>query len=57
MIGNKQLIIIDVGGRSSDIIVFENKVIIDIKTIPIGMLNIYQEIIDYVNSKYTESYK
>lgn len=56
-IGNKQLIIIDIGGRSSDIIVFEEKVIIDVKTIPVGMLNIYQEIIDYINSKYTESLK
>jgi plasmid segregation protein ParM len=44
-----------VGGRTTDIVVFENKTIIDIKTIPVGMLNIYQEIIDYVNSKYTES--
>lgn len=54
-IGNKQLIIIDVGGRTTDIVVFENKTIIDIKTIPVGMLNMYQEVIDYVNSKYTES--
>lgn len=57
MIGNKQLIIIDIGGRSTDIIIFENKVIIDVKTIPVGMLNIYQQIIDYINSKYTESLK
>lgn len=57
MIGNKQLIIIDVGGRSTDIIVFENGVIVNVKTIPVGMLNIYQEIVDYVNSKYTESLK
>lgn len=55
MVGNKQLIIIDIGGRTTDIIVFENKKIIDVKTIAIGMLNIYQEIIDSVNSKYTES--
>ena len=54
-IGNKQLIIIDIGGRTTDIIVFQNKVIIDVKTIPIGMLNIYQEIIDTVNTQYTES--
>ncbi|OSA98087.1 UNVERIFIED_ORG: ATPase [Clostridium botulinum] len=54
-IGNKQLIIIDIGGRTTDIIVFQNKIIIDVKTIPIGMLNIYQEIIDTVNTKYTES--
>lgn len=55
MIGNKQLIIIDIGGRTTDIVVFEGKKIIDVKTIPVGMLNIYQEIIDYVNSEYTES--
>ncbi len=54
-IGNKQLIIIDIGGRTTDIIVFQNKIIIDVKTIPIGMLNIYQEIIDTVNTQYTES--
>ncbi|NFN14575.1 ParM/StbA family protein [Clostridium botulinum] len=54
-IGNKQLIIIDIGGRTTDIIVFQNKIIIDVKTIPIGMLNIYQEIIDTVNTQHTES--
>lgn len=54
-IGNKQLIIIDIGGRTTDIIVFQNKVITDVKTIPIGMLNIYQEIIDTVNTQHTES--
>ncbi|NFN94552.1 hypothetical protein FDB28_10730 [Clostridium botulinum] len=53
--GNKQLIIIDIGGRTTDIIVLENKVIVDVKTIPIGMLNIYQEIVDIVNTKFTES--
>lgn len=54
-VGDKQLIIIDIGGRTTDIIVFENKKIVDVKTIPVGMLNIYQEIIDTVNTKYTES--
>lgn len=54
-IGNKQLIIVDIGGRTTDIIVFQNKIIIDVKTIPIGILNIYQEIIDIVNTRYTES--
>ncbi|WP_455796025.1 ParM/StbA family protein [Clostridium butyricum] len=55
LIGEKQLIIIDIGGRTTDIIVFENKKIIDVKTVSVGMLNIYQQIIDYVNSKYTEN--
>lgn len=56
-IGNKQLIIVDIGGRTTDIIVFEGKKIVDVKTIAIGMLNIYQEIVDYINSRYTESLK
>lgn len=56
MIGNKQLIIIDIGGRTTDIVLFQNKKITDVKTIPIGMLNIYQEIIDYINTTYTESF-
>ena len=56
LIGNKQLIIIDVGGRTTDIVQLVNKKIIDVKTIPVGMLNIYQEIIDYINTKYTESF-
>ncbi|MDU1114599.1 MAG: ParM/StbA family protein [Clostridium butyricum] len=56
LIGNKQLLIIDIGGRTTDIVLIEKKKIIDVKTISIGMLNIYQEIIDYVNTKYTESF-
>ncbi|WP_294405611.1 ParM/StbA family protein [uncultured Clostridium sp.] len=55
LIGNKQLIIVDIGGRTTDITVFDNKKIVDVKTVPVGMLNIYQQIIDYVNSLYTES--
>lgn len=55
LIGNKQLIIVDIGGRTTDIVVLDGKKIVDVKTIPIGMLNIYQQIVDYVNSKYTEN--
>lgn len=55
-IGGKQLIVIDIGGRTSDISVFVTKKIIDVKTIPTGMLNIYQDIIDYINSNYTENF-
>ncbi|CAI3549227.1 ParM/StbA family protein [Clostridium neonatale] len=55
-IGNKQLIITDIGGRTTDISLFSNKKIADIKTIPVGMLNIYQDIIDYINTNYTENF-
>lgn len=56
-IGNKQLLIIDIGGRTSDICLFKDRTIKEVKTVPVGMLNIYQEIIDYVNTEYTESFK
>lgn len=55
-IGNKQLIITDVGGRTTDISLFINKKITDVKTIPVGMLNIFQDIIDYINTTYTENF-
>lgn len=56
-IGEKQLITLDIGGRTSDVGVFVNKKIVDVKTVPTGMLNIYQDIIDYVNSNYVENFK
>lgn len=55
-IGTKQFIVTDIGGRTSDISVFVNKKIVDVKTIPTGMLNIYQDIIDHINSNYTENF-
>lgn len=55
-IGGKQLIVADIGGRTSDISVFVDRKIVDVKTIPTGMLNIYQDIIDYINSNYTENF-
>lgn len=55
-IGNKPLIIVDIGGRTTDICLFENSKITKVSTTPIGMLNIYKDIIDYINTKYTENY-
>lgn len=55
-IGGKQLIIIDIGGRTTDVTEFRNKKIEDVKTIPIGSLNIYQDIVNYINSKYSQSF-
>lgn len=56
-IGKRQLLIIDVGGLTSDICLFKDRAIIDVKTVPVGMLNIYQEIVDHINSKYVENFK
>lgn len=55
-IGNKQLIITDIGGRTTDISLFINKKIADVKTIPVGMLNIFQDIIQHINTAYTENF-
>ncbi|KAI3350845.1 ParM/StbA family protein [Clostridium botulinum] len=57
MIGNKPLIIVDIGGRTTDVCLFEDKKIRFVKTIPVGMLNVYKDIIDNVNTTYTEDYK
>lgn len=56
-LGNKQLIIVDIGGRTTDVCLFKDKRIKDYKTIPVGMLNIYADIVSIVNEKYTESFK
>lgn len=57
IIGTKPLIIIDIGGRTTDVCLFENKKIKFVRTIPVGMLNTYKDIIDYINTTYTEGYK
>lgn len=55
-VGSKQLVIIDIGGRTTDIIVLKNKKIVDVKTVPVGALNVYQSVVDYINTKYTQSF-
>lgn len=57
IIGNKPLIIVDIGGRTTDICLFEKNKITKVWTVPVGMLNIYQDIINHVNTKYTEEFK
>ncbi len=57
LIGNKSLIIVDIGGRTTDVCMFQNKEIKKIKTIPTGMLNIYADIVTEVNNRFTESFK
>lgn len=56
-IGNKPLIIVDIGGRTTDICLFENGKITKVWTISVGMINVYQDVINYINTKYTEEFK
>ncbi|MBU5227876.1 ParM/StbA family protein [Clostridium senegalense] len=57
IIGSKQLIIVDIGGRTTDVCLFKESRIQGVKTIPVGMMNVYTDIVDEVNSKFTESFK
>lgn len=57
LIGRKQLLIIDIGGRTTDVCLFKDKKIRGVITIPVGILNIYQDIVNYVNTEYIESFK
>lgn len=57
MIGNKQLIIVDIGGRTTDVCLFKDNKIQGFKTIPVGMLNVYADVVDEVNSLYTQNFK
>ncbi len=56
-IGKRHLLIIDVGGLTTDICLFKDRSIMDVKTVPVGMLNIYQEIVDHINSKFVQNFK
>lgn len=55
-IGRKQLVIVDIGGRTTDVCLFKDKQIKNYKTIPTGMLNVYSDIINTVNEMYTKNF-
>lgn len=55
-IGNKQLVIVDIGGRTTDVCLFKDRQIKNYKTIPVGMLNVYNDIVTTVNELYTKSF-
>ncbi|NFQ84197.1 ParM/StbA family protein [Clostridium sporogenes] len=57
LIGKRQLIIVDIGGRTTDVCLFKNNKIQGFKTIPVGMMNVYTDIVTEVNSRFTESFK
>lgn len=54
-IGKKQLVIIDIGGRTTDICLFKDG-IKDYTTLGTGMLNIHSDIITTVNEKYSQNF-
>lgn len=55
-IGSKQLVIVDIGGRTTDVCLFKDKQIKNYKTITVGMLNVYNDIVTTVNELYTKSF-
>lgn len=55
-IGKKQLVIVDIGGRTTDVCLFKDKQIKQYKTIPGGMLNIYNDIVTTVNEVYSQNF-
>lgn len=55
-IGNKQLVIVDIGGRTTDVCLFKDKKIKQYKTIPTGMLNIYNDIATVINELYSQNF-
>lgn len=55
-IGSKQLVIVDIGGRTTDVCLFKDRQIKNYKTIPVGMLNVYNDIVTTVNELYTKSF-
>ena len=55
-IGKKQLVIVDIGGRTTDVCLFKDKKIKQYKTIPGGMLNIYNDIVTTINEVYSQNF-
>lgn len=56
-IGKRQVCIVDIGGGTTDICLFQDKKIKEYTTLPVGMLNIYSDIINRVNEEYTQKLK
>lgn len=55
-IEKKQLVIVDIGGRTTDVCLFKDKKIKQYKTIPGGMLNIYGDIVSTINELYSQNF-
>lgn len=57
LIGSKTLTIVDIGGRTTNVISIKNGQITKYKTIPLGMLNVYADIVSYANEKFSQNFK
>lgn len=55
-IGKKQLVVVDIGGRTTDVCLFKDKKIKQYTTIPGGMLNIYGNIVYTINEIYSQNF-
>lgn len=55
-IGKRQLVIVDIGGRTTDVCLFQDKKIKGYKTIPVGMLDVYKDIVNKINDIYTKNF-
>lgn len=54
-IGKQQLTIVDIGGRTTDVCLFQDKKIRDYTTIGTGMLNIYYDVVNRINEEYSQN--
>lgn len=52
-----QLTIICIGGRTTEICQYKNGKIIGFDSYKLGMLNVYQDIVSYINNKYTKDFE
>ena len=52
-----QLTIVCIGGRTTEICQYKNDKIIGFDSYKLGMLNVYQDIVSYINNKYTKDFE
>lgn len=52
-----QLTIVCIGGRTTEVCQYKGDKIIGYDSIPVGMLNVYQDIVSYINKEYTKEFK
>lgn len=52
-----QLTIVCIGGRTTEICQYKNGKIIGFDSYKLGMLNVYQDIVSYINNKYTKDFE
>lgn len=56
-IGRQQLTIVCIGGRTTEVCQYKVGKIIGYDSMPVGMLNVYQDIVSYINKEYTKEFK